>query len=192
MHGPTNAFGDKSGEGGDDEMDARVVQRRCGRRAIIDADYRPWICDRSQHCVHQKAYHASVSVGIGMDISEHPVAQDSSHTQILLPAKKLEQRWHRLADRFPARRQVPGGTELDGVTWVGRGAAEDTLYCLELINIRFLCRVMLSVGAASSRVKHVVSQQVFSAFKLPQIQQPKTLIAHKHRMRNSKCVTAGT
>ena len=111
---PAHAFRDKACERLDVAVDARTVELRKIRVAVLDAHDRPEIAAGSKHRIHQEPRHASVAVGIRMDIAEEPVAENrhtpGSHS---CASRSKNSGWR--AYGLPARRHLARRAQVDGV-----------------------------------------------------------------------------
>src|SRR5262249_1050302 len=76
---PAHTFGDEAREGRNVAIDARAIESRKIRIAILDTDDGPGIAAGGQDRVHQESRHAAVAVRIGMNIAKQPVPENRAH-----------------------------------------------------------------------------------------------------------------
>src|SRR5665213_4343364 len=115
LHGTFNPFRNELREWADIHVDARAVQRLQIDGTILHQDHSPGIAPRRERGVHEKTGYPSVTVRIGVHITEEPVTEDGSYARLRLILQQIKQLRDRIAYCFPTGRHIPRCAQVNRV-----------------------------------------------------------------------------
>ena len=107
-------LGEEVREWTDVVADARVFESHHVCVPALDRNDRPRVAARCQHDVHKKPSHAPVTVRPGVNVDEHEVPEHDTNGRFGLVAQEVEERRHRVANRFRVQRNVHRAPDVHG------------------------------------------------------------------------------